>query len=133
MIMRKKRGRTMFLNDWSNLEEMIADFWPGPGYGADDHLKDELDGVTILLASYGQWSYEGNAFVLFERGEKLYEVNGSHCSCYGLERQWEPEETTVADLRYRMTHGDLGQGRYTGHEFSAELDAVLDQYERRGA
>ena len=48
----------------------------------------------ILFASYGGCSYAGDALVLFERDGKLFEVNGSHGSCYGLEGQWNPEETS---------------------------------------
>ena len=58
----------------------------------------------ILLASYDNEDYEGAAYVLFERGGKLWEVNGSHCSCYGLEGQWDPEETSwefLANRPYR--------------------------------
>jgi hypothetical protein len=28
-------------------------------------------------------------------------VNGSHCSCHGLEGQWEPEETSMKALEHR--------------------------------
>lgn len=57
---------------------------------------------SVLIASvYEVESYEGSAFVLFEKGGKLYEVNGSHCSCYGLEDQWEPTETTWKALAMR--------------------------------
>jgi hypothetical protein len=63
--------------------------------------KDQLDGVKLLAAVYECADYEGSAFVLFERDGKLYEVNGSHCSCYGLEGQWEPTITTWAALAKR--------------------------------
>lgn len=113
----------MFLNNWSTLEEMKADFWPS----YDNHkYAGELEGVTVLLASYGTPSYEGYAFVLFERGGKLYEVNGAHCSCYGLEGQWEPEETTVETLRHRLENGALGSSSYDENPFTAELRQVLD-------
>ena len=49
---------------------------------------------NILIASYYDENYEGDAYVLFKRGKKLYEVRGGHCSCFGLEDQWVPEETT---------------------------------------
>lgn len=55
----------------------------------------------ILLATYEYEHYSGSAFVLFERDGKLFEVHGSHCSCYGLEGQWEPEETTWAAIAMR--------------------------------
>ncbi|GAB3763664.1 hypothetical protein GCM10028796_17570 [Ramlibacter monticola] len=88
--------------------------------------KPEFKGAEILLASYGTPSYEGYAFVLFRRDGKLYEVNGSHCSCYGLEGQWEPEETTIEALRHRVKEGTLGEGGYDENPFAAELLQVLD-------
>ena len=61
----------------------------------------DLDGVEILFAFYKNEDYLGNAFVLFQRDGKLYEVNGSHCSCFGLEGQWDPEETFVEAILMR--------------------------------
>jgi hypothetical protein len=63
------------------------------------------DDIEILFAIYNCPPYEGDAFVLFRQGGTLYEVNGSHCSCYGLEGQWTPEETTVKSLRHIMDKG----------------------------
>lgn len=66
----------------------------------------------ILFASYEDESYEGSALVIFQHGGKLYEVNGGHCSCFGLsesgysgesESQWEPEETSWAALKMRQS------------------------------
>lgn len=88
--------------------------------------KPKFKGAEILLASYGTPSYEGYAFVLFQRDGKLYEVNGSHCSCYGLEGQWDPEETTLEALRHRLDKGELGKGGYDGNPFADELRQVLD-------
>lgn len=84
----------MYMNDWadSNAEGMCRDF---------EIDASVLDGADILLASYALEDYEGSAFVLFKRAGKLFEVNGSHCSCYGLEGQWEPEETTAEALLAR--------------------------------
>jgi hypothetical protein len=108
----------MFLNNWSDVEGMKSDFQIGDA---------ELEGVEILLASYGTPSYEGYAFVLFRKDGLLFEVNGSHCSCYGLEGQWEPEETTVESLRHRLLSGTLGRESYTENQFADELIAVLNE------
>lgn len=117
----------IFLNNWSTIEEMKDDFWPSY---ENQKLTNELDGATVLLASYGTPSYQGYAFVLFERDGKLYEVNGSHCSCYGLEGQWEPEETTVEALRHRMDEGKLGNDEWDENPFANELRKVLDEFSR---
>jgi len=106
----------MYLNDWEHdgFAGMVRDF---------GDLGDWKD-LNVLLASYGCANYEGNAFVLFQRDGKLYEVHGSHCSCYGLEDQWSPEETNLASLQHRLDGGSLGHG-YGDNEFAAELRGVL--------
>lgn len=92
---------------WKSRDEMASDFEAGTGRWekfkiADDFPTDE----QILLGARGWGSYCGDAFVLFERDGKLYEVNGGHCSCYGLEGQWTPEETTWAALAMRKRDYD---------------------------
>lgn len=53
-------------------------------------LNPEPD--QVFLAAYGGGGYDGDALVAFRIGDKYYTVEGSHCSCYGLEDQWSPEE-----------------------------------------
>lgn len=86
----------MYLNDWSEskAEGMCRDF---------EIEMSTLDEIEILIASYTYEDCNGIAFVLFEKGGKLFEVNGSHCSCYRLEGQWESEETTLEALMARKT------------------------------
>lgn len=67
-------------------------------------LPEELEVLFGALISY---SYEEEAFVLFRQDGKLYEVHGSHCSCYGFEGQWEPEETSLKALRFEVEQGCL--------------------------
>ena len=86
--------------------------------------ESDLEGVSLLLASYAYEDYSGYAFVLFEKDGRLYEVNGSHCSCYGLEGQWEPEETSIIALRDRLEKGTLGQW-WMYSEFATELTELL--------
>lgn len=88
----------MYLNDWSESKEV--------GMCSDFQIEESaLDGLNILLATYTYEDYSGDAFVLFEKGGKLFEVNGGHCSCYGLDGQWEPEETTSEALLARLWYG----------------------------
>lgn len=115
----------VYLHDWSDFGGMVESF---RDYGADvaEHAR-LFEGVEVLLASYSYEDYSGLAFVLFRKDGELFEVNGSHCSCYGLEDQWEPELTTVAALRHRLDQGKLGNGNYDGGgTFVDELRAVLD-------
>jgi hypothetical protein len=41
--------------------------------------------------------------VIYEKDGQLYEVHGGHCSCYGLEGQWSPEETSKEYLLGEIT------------------------------
>lgn len=111
----------MFLHDWAP----GSDNYRGAGLAglkADFEIGDDaLLGVEILLASYTYESYSGDAFVLFSRDGKLWEVNGSHCSCYGLEGQWEPEETSVESIERRISTGRFDNIR---QELAAVLAAV---------
>lgn len=110
----KMEIKGIFLEDWdvdyvtkyysnnTSLQQMANDF----------NLKDEdLEGVNVLLAIYTYEGYEGNAFVLFEKDGALYEVNGGHCSCYGLEDQWQPELVSLKEIKHRIEHGYLGSER----------------------
>ena len=81
----------MYLHDWENtgLEGLKEDF----------RITDaDLAGVSILIASYTYENYSGAAIVLLEKDGKLFEVTGGHCSCHGLEEQWEPGETSIHAL-----------------------------------
>jgi hypothetical protein len=103
----------MYMHDWaeSQREGMINDF---------NIAEADLVGTEILLASYSYEDYSGSAYVLFRRDGKLFEVFGGHCSCYGLEDQWEPEEVPLVILLKRIED----DSSYFG-EFSAEMRELL--------
>jgi hypothetical protein len=61
----------------------------------------ERDSIEIIYAAYDISGYEGDAHVIFIKEGKLYEVNGSHCSCNGLDNSWIPEETSIKALLFR--------------------------------
>jgi hypothetical protein len=114
-----RRTPSIYLNNWSSKEDMVCDF--AEGKTEVMNLAQELMDAHIILATYGHESYEGYAFVLYEKDGEFYEVNGSHCSCYGLEGQWSPEETTLADIAHRIVNGRLGHDDYGSQQFSVEL------------
>lgn len=125
----------VLLNDWKSIEEVFMDFedtrW---GVGTKYAISNK-DVIEILLASYTYENYSGYAFVLYrdKTDGKLYEVNGSHCSCYGLEGQWSPEDTTVEVLRHRLERGNLGRDYDGRNEFANELAQVLVGLEAVGS
>jgi len=60
--------------------------------------------IEIIYADYECESYDGYATVFFFNSNtgKYYETYGSHCSCYGLEDQWSPEEIVFEELVKRF-------------------------------
>jgi hypothetical protein len=61
----------------------------------------EISGAKVHYHDYAPGSYCGSAITVWEKDGKLFEANGSHCSCFGLEDQWSPEETTWLALSTR--------------------------------
>jgi len=97
---------TKYFGYFKSRDEVAVEFKEiiGPRYGKNENLTPNADFPTdrqILFASYGGRSYEGDAWVIFTKDRKLYEVNGSHCSCFGLEGQWKPEETSWEAIAMR--------------------------------
>lgn len=130
----------IFLNDWS--PEYIKE----NSYGDEENTplkqlmydfaitEETMKGVNIILASYTYRDYEGDAFVLFIKEGKIYEVNGSHCSCYGLEEQWEPEEINIEELKNRIFTHYCFEG--CQHELQkliieTEINELIKQYTKK--
>lgn len=90
---------------------------------AEFEKPSALDGAEVIVAIYDLGSYEGDAFVLFRKDGKLFEVNAGHCSCYGLEGQWEPEETTKEELLHRIASATYG----VLHNEGAKLRAIIEE------
>jgi hypothetical protein len=104
----------MFYNDWSEsgIEGMMSDF---------SISEKELEGVTVIHADYTYEDYSGSAYVLFVKDGRYYEVHGSHCSCMGLEEQWEPEECTYAEL------AEMLRRRNADEDLIKDLQSYLDR------
>lgn len=141
----------MFLNDWKDggFIDMVGDFddihltkaeyeateapYANVAYWLEKKAKmkaaledPKWQGIEVLLASYNYEDYSGDAFVLFRRDGKLWRVDGGHCSCMGLEGQWEPTETDIELLRHELDNGTLGHSGWTENYFADELRGVLD-------
>ena len=89
-----------YFGNWSDVDDVNRDF----GDYGDSPTKELVKDEEILFAAYSTPSYEGYAFVVLERDGDLYEVNGSHCSCMGLENQWDLEKTSWKALAMRDLH-----------------------------
>lgn len=69
------------------------------------------DTMQVVYYHYEIEGYEGHAFCLFLQDDVLYEVSGSHCSCNGLEEQWQPEQASIKELLHRY-RSQLEHDRY---------------------
>jgi hypothetical protein len=75
-----------YFGDFSDWDDVSSRF----GDGEDIPKPDE-----VIYAEYDNGGYEGSAVVVFRNGKNISMVTGSHCSCFGLEGQWDPETFTI--------------------------------------
>lgn len=113
-FMKKKFGANPILEGFTSVENIFEQF------------EQKQDGETILMAIYETEWYQGDAFVLFEKDGKLYEINGGHCSCYGLEGQWSPEEVLLAELVQNRFTEDSYRFESIPHIRQKLLDVIGD-------
>jgi hypothetical protein len=108
----------MYFGDFADREDVLKNF-----------NIDKLNGV-ILFAGYDYEDYSGSADVIFVEKGKLYHVEGSHCSCYGLEDQWNPVELPIEAIQHLCEKGYGPLNRYKDHILEALRviqDMGLDQ------
>lgn len=68
----------------------------------------------VILADYSYEGWEGDAWFVYIKDGIVYEGHGSHCSCYGLEGQFEPEEVgTIEQAILIMERRIPKQKRYS--------------------
>lgn len=116
-----------YVENFKTIEDIAREF-AGSDYGTERRqaqILADLNGAIIHLAWYGYGDYSGSSFVLYEKDGKLYEVNAGHCSCNGLEGQWEPEETSIEALRIRK----LDESSW--YEGSAAAQTILNLFVNR--
>jgi hypothetical protein len=93
------------------------------GFEVNEILAEEIKTLDIIVAAYNVESYSGDAFVLYRKDGKLYEVNDSHCSCYGL-GNWEPDETTKEALLLRFSDYPYGVFDVYKNELKSIIEAL---------
>lgn len=109
---------TIWLNDWKNINKSKLEHLFGLS-------NDALRHIDLLLASYKQGDDSGYGFIFFKIAEDYYEVNVSHDSENDLHNQWQPEETTIEALWFRLSKGNLGTELASENVFADPLRALL--------
>lgn len=99
---------------FSNWRDVVHQFY-GVNYATEAEQKKALENCPepeeVIVAVYEYESYDGTAVVVYRNGETYYSVYGSHCSCHGLEDQFDPEEHSAIDaLNYWKRMAKDGYG-----------------------
>ena len=105
------------VNNYSRTTDSSDDEYYNYAYESDinelykEESSKKLDGMSVILAYEsvaGSGEYAESFFLLKRNSDGvLFEVHGSHCSCYGFEGQLDLEETIPAALRCRAINGHL--------------------------
>jgi hypothetical protein len=78
-------------------------------YKADFKTAKEIEDLYDILIAYesvGDYGCDSSSYFLLrnKQDNQLYEVGGSHCSCYGFEGQFEPTLVTLNYLKSDKFH-----------------------------
>jgi len=90
------------------------------GYGNEDkastwaRVQSEFamtdpEPAQVIFADYEYENYEGSADVFWRNADGTFGYqSGGHCSCYGLEGQWDPETFTAEQLAGQVERANYG-------------------------
>lgn len=116
----------VYLGLFNGWDGVLSEFQVEIPESAHERIRRGVGEPRFLFAAYEYEDYNGQALVLWSRdGHSFSMVKGGHCSCYGLEDQWEPEEIPVETLRHLIRNGD----DYTLGWDTELVDAWLDVVE----
>ena len=87
--------------------------------------EDVAEPDEVLLAMYDMDGYEGSADVIYRNGDRYYWAHGSHCSCYGLEGQFDPEEYSAELLVAALRRGN--HFYWAGDHADALCNQIVDR------
>jgi len=91
----------IYEDGFSEWLDVASEFHSGYAHNDDERakaLKAIPEPEEVIFAGYEYEDYSGNAEVFYRNGDKYYWVSGGHCSCYGLEGQWDPIEYDLTTL-----------------------------------
>lgn len=106
---------TTFFVDFDSIEDLKKEY---------EITDEDLRGVEILYAAYESGCCDGQSLVLFKQDDKLYIVDAAHCSCYGLEGQWDPVETNEKALKMEID----AKSRYRYENFQSFIEFCRDYF-----
>jgi hypothetical protein len=69
--------------------------------GENDDRSLVPSAAELVLTWEDSTGYDGSYSELFVKNGVLYENESGHCSCYGCEGQWEPDQITLSMIARR--------------------------------
>ncbi len=80
----------LFMGDVSGYSDGELVKWVADNFNEDE---GNLSKYEFMVAQVNEDSYDGSSYFLVKNREtgEFFEVNASHCSCYGYEDQWQPK------------------------------------------
>lgn len=106
----------MYYGEFTCLNDIVSNF---------NITNQKVDDMVVLFAAYNFEYYDGFALVIYVQNGKFYIVEGSHCSCFGLEDQWNPDEMPIEALLHMADKG-LGMLNDYKSEFKDSLRIVQE-------
>jgi hypothetical protein len=104
------RKITTYLRGFENWAGLRAEF---KSYSAPESPVPAKE-PRYVYAMYDADGYEGSALVIYSDDGETFIVNSSsHCSCYGLDETWAPDEHPFETLSFLIDRGEYG-ARYEG-------------------
>lgn len=104
----------LLLEDLKEMSEAEIKLHLVKEYEADSNVVNNLE-ILIGYESVGSWGCDSSSFFLLrDKDGNLFEVHGSHCSCYGFEGQFTLEPTTIEALKFRINESYNHSVFYTG-------------------
>lgn len=70
-------------------------------YNEEGSLPEHIT-LVYHVYSYEDYSGESYGFGYDSERDEWFEVYGGHCSCYGLEGQWEPQYSSFESLMHAI-------------------------------
>jgi hypothetical protein len=99
--MTESQIKSLLVNQFSGYK-CRGEYSTGP-FSEVDAIKAFLEDHTVLIAyvSVGMYGCDSGAYFLLQNTTtgQFQEISGSHCSCYGFEGQFDPQDATVEFLK----------------------------------
>lgn len=97
--------------DFAGMDEAAVKAKICEDFEIDNSVLTDVE-IVVAYMSVGSWGCDSDAFIVIRRDNKLFEIHGSHCSCYGFEGQWDEEPLPDVSVIATRDDYELAGGGY---------------------